>query len=322
MGVKAIATYLNNCGEKRRGKTWNIVNVHRTLTNTAYFGEFQYGKNRVRKSPEQQVIIVPIPKIVPKELFLKVQDGLASRRLPNFSNKAERSPSLLTGLLKCGICNCNLLIQTGKSGKYKYYKCRNQMVNGIHSCNCPIIPKEKLEKVIINHLLNNLITEDRIVGIISDLKALLKNLTKGDKRKLSSKKSKHSDLKGKINTLYQLISEQRIELDDTLSEHLRSLKNKSLIQKLEIEELNKRQFLAIRNFGEKQTKLFIQVAKTILNNKSEEAKKAFLSALVTNIIVTRRGINIEGNNFQMASAISQTKMGTINMVPTFVSMWR
>jgi DNA invertase Pin-like site-specific DNA recombinase len=322
MGVKAIAAHLNKSGTMKRGKTWDKGGVDRILNNTAYYGDYQFGKNRTRVGSDQNIIIIKIPKIISEELFQIVQEGLKNRRVNNFTYKGESSPMLLTGFLKCSFCKCNMVIQTGKGGKYNYYKCRNQMVKGVNTCKCPIIPQKKLEKIIIRHLLNSIITEERILEIVNELKVLLRNLTKEDRQTLLNKQKRSAELKGKINLLYDMMSIGELELEATLCEHLQNLKNSLSRQDLEITELKKRRLLSIKSFGINQTHKFVGIAKEVLTKNNIEASKAFLKTIITKIIVSPRNVKIEGNNFQLASTVSQTKMGTSNKVPIFVSMWR
>ncbi|EGQ8546668.1 hypothetical protein GOZ70_26405, partial [Vibrio parahaemolyticus] len=109
MGVKAISIYMNNKGVLNRGKRWNRNSVDRVLTRRDYFGEHIHGKNRdPRKGLEP--IIVNVPSIISKDQFFNVQDGLKNRGLKNNENKCYRSDSLLVGMLKCSICNSNMVV--------------------------------------------------------------------------------------------------------------------------------------------------------------------------------------------------------------------
>lgn len=76
MGVKAIAAHLNEMGTTKRGNEWNKGGVDRILNNTAYYGDYQFGKHRTRDGPEQSIIIIKIPRIISEELFQIVQEGL------------------------------------------------------------------------------------------------------------------------------------------------------------------------------------------------------------------------------------------------------
>lgn len=78
------------------------------------------------------------------------------------SNKAIESAKLLTGSLKCAKCGCNMIINTGKGGRYHYYKCRDQIKRSINVCNCPILPREKIEQAVTEALIGKIFTIDFI----------------------------------------------------------------------------------------------------------------------------------------------------------------
>ena len=62
------------------------------------------------------------------------------------------SPTLLTGLLKCGHCGAGMTLSTGKSGRYKYYKCTNRVNKGNAQCTSGNIPMGKLDELVIERL--------------------------------------------------------------------------------------------------------------------------------------------------------------------------
>ena len=144
MGMKMIAQYLNDKQCSYRGKKWNTNHINRMLNNRIYYGDFYFGVKRVRRANVTPPILIKVPVIITKELFLRVQKELKSRRpltkenVPiNTTSKGIRSKTLLTGILKCEQCGCNLKIMTGKSGQHKYYKCSNKITQDSHVCNCP-----------------------------------------------------------------------------------------------------------------------------------------------------------------------------------------
>ena len=47
------------------------------------------------------------------------------------------SPTLLTGLLKCGKCGAGMTLATGKGGRYRYYKCNTRIAKHNDDCDTP-----------------------------------------------------------------------------------------------------------------------------------------------------------------------------------------
>jgi len=72
-----------------------------------------------------KIIIIPTPVIISKENFQLVQKTLRSKAPQintnkssvnnEYQDKGSQSSKLLTGLLKCAKCGCNLVMNNGKS---------------------------------------------------------------------------------------------------------------------------------------------------------------------------------------------------------------
>lgn len=160
-GVKRIAELLNENGYTYRGRPWRLQKVHQILRNPIYYGRretFKVDTRHKRMRPPSEWVIVPVPPIVAKDVFLEVGQSLETRGLKRPEARAETSPSLLTGIIKCAPCKKNLQVMTGKSGQYKYYRCPTKKDSGVRLCNCPNIPKEKIEKLVLERLINEVIT--------------------------------------------------------------------------------------------------------------------------------------------------------------------
>lgn len=119
-GVKCISAYLNKEGILRRGRKWDKNRVHELLTDPVVTGLYTWGKKRLRKEPDRLPVSYQIDPIIDEEKFEGIKKILSSRAPEKTASKAERSPSLLSGILKCAYCNCNMVIETGKGGRYKY----------------------------------------------------------------------------------------------------------------------------------------------------------------------------------------------------------
>jgi site-specific DNA recombinase len=122
---RAIATDLNREGiPSPRGGTWNAstINGHRQrlhgiLQNPLYSGKMIYGRLTYRKDPESGAreprlvesdkwvhIDVPEWRIVPAETWEKAQ-RMRARHSTHRPHQARRPRHLLSGLLRCGVCD-------------------------------------------------------------------------------------------------------------------------------------------------------------------------------------------------------------------------
>ena len=77
-------------------------------------------------------------------------------------------PTLLTGLLSCEHCGRAMTLATGKSGRYKYYKCCNKMSIGPAVCQTPNLPMEKLDRLILERLVDKVLTPERVTELLKN----------------------------------------------------------------------------------------------------------------------------------------------------------
>ena len=302
------------------------------MNSTTYYGDYVFGKKRNHRQDKNPPIIVKVPAIITKQHFNRVQKGLAERRPLTKNNvpintqiKSIRSKTLLTGLLKCKYCGENLKISKGKSGAYSYYKCSTRINVGLNECNCPIIPRDKLDKAIINSLIKYVLTENQIIEIMNEITSNLHEITKNDKYELL-KISKHQiDLELKINRLYGFISESIIPPDSETLEYLAKLKNSKTVNEEKVDLLKQRIKLPLKKFGRSHIKAFIKATKKVFSIKNRGSVKQLLISLIDKIEVTDKKITVFGPKYKLIELVSKTRIekeGTSEEVPSFVSIWR
>ena len=177
LGAKAIASKLNDQGITRRGAKWTRTRVHEVLSNRAYSGELIFNRKDHKTGkvkPESEWITVAVPTIVEAGVFDATQSRKHSRAPTVTPPRVVTSPTLLTGLLKCGHCGAGMTLATGKGGRYRYYKCNTRIGKGNHLCDCPTVPMEKLDRLVLDALAEKVFTPERLRVLLRELKARLK----------------------------------------------------------------------------------------------------------------------------------------------------
>lgn len=187
---------------------WHTSTVRNILTNTAYIGtvyanRYQRQPAKKRHSPlkkrgsgmtaverdKEEWIPIPVPAIVDKELFERVQEKLErNRRLASRNN--TRHQYLLRGLVSCGLCRLGAYGRTA-NGKYHYYVCRGHS-NTLQfareeRCTARFIPAQQLDDLVWEDLCDILLQPEMITNALvrahggywlpQELQARLKTLT-------------------------------------------------------------------------------------------------------------------------------------------------
>jgi hypothetical protein len=119
-----------------------------------------------------------------------------------------------------------------------------------------------------------------------------------------------------------MLSKDEIAADKDLDEILGDLKNKRNTLEEELQIIKRRSSIPIWKFCDKNELIFIETIKKVLLSGNKTLTKAFLRTIISKIDVKPTEVTIIGSNIQMLNAISKTKMGTSNEVPTIVSMWQ
>lgn len=133
---------LKLCPRKSHNEFWSNSTLCRLLRNEAYIGTVYYNKGqsaepkkpktickykRIKRSSrilrkKEEWIAIPVPSIIDKSLFYKVQDQLKINS--EFSPRNKKHDYLLSGLVHCE-CGSRMGCEGG-DGNY-YYRCQNRL---------------------------------------------------------------------------------------------------------------------------------------------------------------------------------------------------
>lgn len=323
MGMKRIAEELNANGTLHRGTQWTIRHVEGVLKNSVYYGKlvtFRRNSRTGANNPPSKWVTTNVPPILDKAIFDDVQHNLAERKPPNTENRASQVPTLLTGLLICNHCKKGLMLVTGKSGKYKYYRCLSKQKVSPDACTCPNFPKTDLEKVVLTAVVERVLDPQRVSRLVGELGEIWKDARKPDAGHLRTLRTRASALEASLARIYEELDKQRLDLDSTLQDFIRAKQQARATVIEELRVLDARQHLPFRKFGRDQIKSFVAAAKAALSDPANPLARQFLHAVVTEICVDAKKCRIRGNRAQLASTISRWK-GNEEEVPSDLSDW-
>ena len=170
-----IAKTLNAEGiPTSNGKRWLKTTVHFVLTNEAYAGTVVWGEKAKDGQPPVRVEGAH-PGIVSRQEFWRIARMMESRAPKNVNPRRVSSRYLLSGIAKCETCGKAMTAAEAKSGKYTYYICHSLLKRGKGACKTPRLNAKKFEKIIVDELRANILTE-------SNIRDLVKLLDEGDGR--------------------------------------------------------------------------------------------------------------------------------------------
>ena len=147
------------------GKKWLKTTIQTMLSHEAYTGALVWGANAKDGAPPVRVEDAH-PAIVSKRDFQKARRLLESRAPKKVNPRRASSPYLLSGIVKCETCGKAMTAAEAKSGKYTYYICHSLLKRGKGTCKTPRLKAKKFEKIIVDEIRANILTESNIQDLV------------------------------------------------------------------------------------------------------------------------------------------------------------
>jgi DNA invertase Pin-like site-specific DNA recombinase len=321
-GAKQIAVHLNERGLTLRGKQWARNRVHEILSNSTYHGEFIFNKRdskNQKNKPESEWIRMAVDPIIEKSTFEVVQARKASRAPSVIPPRIVNSPSLLTGLLKCGGCGAGMTLATGKGGRYRYYKCNTRISKGIKLCDSQSHPMEKLDSLILTALADKVFDPERVKTMLSDMKKQIKVAHESQDDGLKKLTKELNEIKLATDRLYEAVEKGLLPLDSSLQERAHKLQARR--QELLILSAGYRRQKQFPDIKQNQLEAFTKALRSKLLDRSSGFGKEYLKLLVSEIRINGHQAEITGSYSALAHAIDESKIGSLDRVPSFVPNW-
>ncbi len=325
MGCKEIAKHLTEKGLLMRGRPWNIHKIHTLLSGTLYIGDYFFNvvdSKTGQKRPQDEWVKTVIPALIDAATFERVRARREERAPSKNPPRRISSPTLLTGLLKCGICGHAMTLVTGKSGKYRYYKCTSRHSQGNHSCTSGNLPMEKLDDLVVDKLADQIFAPERLQVMMAELRKYINSSKNGQQARINELNRQIKQIEKKQENMWQAI-ENGMPSDDTF--HRRAQQFKAAREALFIELAGVRRdtsLPAVEYLKASQVDVFGKVLRQKLLAKGSSLAKSYLNILVDEIVIVDKTATIKGSYAALADMMQKIKKGNLNnQVPSFMPDW-
>ena len=201
-----IAKTLNAEGiPTSNGKKWLKTTVHFVLTNEAYGGTVVWGEKAKDGQPPVRVEDAH-PGIVSKQEFRRIARMMESRAPKKVNPRRISSPYLLSGIAKCETCGKAMTAAEAKSGKYTYYICHSLLKRGKGTCKTPRLNAKKFEKIIVDELRANILTESNIRDLVKLLDEEMDGVARDQRERLESIDGELEEVKNQLGRVWHFIA--------------------------------------------------------------------------------------------------------------------
>ncbi len=326
MGIKEIGKHLTDKGLLMRGKAWGIQKVHKVLSDTLYMGDYYFNvidlRTRQKRLPTEWVK-TNIPVIIDAAVFERVRAKRELRAPAKTPPRITTSPTLLTGLIKCGECGGSMTLVTGKSGRYKYYKCTTRQNKGNHACSSSNHPMEATDQQVLNKLADKVFTPERVHSMMTALRKRIKSSKDIQQQRVNELNRQLKQIELRQHNLLDAIETGVVELDETVQRRAQQLKSAREALLIEQAGVRREHSLPVDQLKASQVETFAKTLKAKLLAKDSAIAKSYLNLLVDEIVVRDNSATIKGSYGALAHAVTMDdkKVGHLKQVPTSLSVW-
>lgn len=281
-------------------------------------GEHEFNKRSKTKElkPVSEIVTVPVPPIIDKEMFEAVQKLLKARNPKVMPARVISGPTMLTGLIHCAKCGGAMTIRTGKGGRYRYYACSIKARQGPTACEGMAVPMEKLDDLVADHLEQQLLQPERLETVLAA--ALDRREEHAERRREHiaelNKRATESELR--LKRLYDAIESGVADLDDpALKDRIDGLK---AIRDQAKADADRAQAM-LQNTGQKAVtpemlRTFAETARERIRLEGGGYRRDHLRALAQRVEVAEGEVRIMGSKSRLLQTL--VAGSGVNSVPT------
>ncbi len=324
LGMKGVAQHLNERGVAMRGRPWRAQKVNEVLSDSVYSGCFYFNQqdSKTRRTkPQTEWIALEVPPIVAADLYERAASRRAASDPKMHPPRAVSSPAPLVGLLQCGHCGAGMAQASGKSGRYRYYKCTTRLNKGINRCDNRNLPKQETDRLVLSALSERVFTPSRMSVMLKELARRRRAArTVEDTQLLQLRRDLDKATLG-LQRLYEAVEDGALTMDDTLRARAQKLQAKRGEILSEMAKLKDRQLTSVQ-VDPARIDAFCKALKERLIDSNSGLGKAYLRLFVDEMRLQGNELAVRGSYGQLAEALGVLEKMKLGEVPSFIRDWR
>jgi site-specific DNA recombinase len=326
LGVKAIATTLNDAGITYRGKPFATSNVHRMLTQEAYVGThwFNVRDSRTRlEKPRTEWVALAVPPLLDPAVFQRVQARLAANAPCQTPPRLVNNPTLLTGLAVCAACGGGMTMRTGKHGQYRYYTCALRAQKSVRACEGCTVPMDPLDQRVVSALADRVFEPSRLKELLADHLTRAQDSEASRRQQVGQLKGQLTEVEGSQRRLIQAIEQGVLDLSDPdVKPRIEALRARRTLLQDDLARASASPAPGQATLTpEKLARLSTEMTR-MLHEGPAALRKAYLRLFVDKVVVSRDEIRLSGPTAALARAAMAPPADSPGEVLTFVREWR
>ena len=289
IGCKEIAKFLNKEGYRTpKWQKWGRTTVHKILSNEAYCGTLVWGGRPGHPAIHSGTPPVRVenawPAIIDRETFDNIRQKMSNNAPQTVHPRIVPSFYLLSGLLFCS-CGQDMIGRSAKSHRYHYYVCNRGYKQGKESCNAKDVPKDKIEKIVIEQIKQKVLTQECLEELVKLVNEELDSAHGLLKDKLDIIDAELNDVKARLSKLYDALETGKLSLDD-LSPRIKELKaRQDALNKTRVQIEADMVVEGVQHVEVEAVKPYAQDLRSLLEEGDFTQSKTFLRSFVKKVII-------------------------------------
>jgi site-specific DNA recombinase len=275
-----------------------------------------------RRKSDSELVVSDVPAIVQASVFERVQAQLKARNPKITPPRVVSGPILLTGLAECASCSGAMTLRTGtsKSGQvYRYYTCSTCSRHGKSVCKGRSISMQKLDRLVIDQLIDRLLVPERLSVILEALATRRAENSAAVDKRINSLKDRAAEIEERLRRLYTLVEDGTTEADNILNDRISTLRAERDAVRAALD----------RAVGANRPPIVLPQSKIVafgklmrerLTNGEIPFRKAYLGSVIDRVQVDERVIRIFGRKDVLEQVLAEE--GPTPGVRSFVRKWR
>ena len=334
MGVKEISKELDRRNIKKRSdRSFNSTEIHEILKSTTYIGRLIYNRRDYRArqdKPPEEWVIMEVPAIIDDDTFEAVQRSLASRDPTRNGARFSGHPTLLSSLARCGTCGSGMKLMSGKSGRFRYYKCVKALKNIDGGCSDPrTIREDLLDRLVTEYLSEIMFEPKRLRSLLDEAVKIEQETQDQSPKEIDRLVRKKSDLDSQISRMHKAIRLGTVEPDDLeFRQMLDATKSERADVDFQLKRLRE-SANTIPPLTAQRVREFSVALRSAIQIGDIRARRAYLRFFLARVVVRKREINLVGHKGLLGKAYANDWQQAImaqgdlrrNSVPPQVDSW-
>lgn len=259
--------------------------------------------------------------------FDAVQARLASNNPKVTPPRIVNGPTMLAGLGVCGEPGCGhgLLLQTGKSGRYRYYACQRRRTLSADACSLKHQPMALVDDIVVDAVMERLLTRERLGEILATLISRSDTALADRKQALGRLKAQRTEAQAAVARLWDAVEAGLARPSEAdFAERMTAARERVARLTHEIDLLEAQDAAPTRRpITAEVLDRFAAMMREGLQQADPRQRQAYVRLIVNEVTLSNTALTITGSRKTLASIVAATANATGNTaVPKFAQKWR